>query len=131
MACVYFVVFTQILDARDAGYDPYFLYLLTGLLAWQWFSQCMTETSRALLSEARLVRSTNRPRELWVVGGVPQRVTTGPGLSAPVRAAVPVAVDAVLRLLRERGCAAARRTPPRAADVWWERLAEASASPSA
>jgi ABC-2 type transport system permease protein len=67
MACVYFVVFTQILDARDAGYDPYFLYLLTGLLAWQWFSQCMTETSRALLSEARLVRSTNLPRELWVV----------------------------------------------------------------
>jgi ABC-2 type transport system permease protein len=67
MAAVYFVVFTMILKARQTGYQPYFLYLLVGLLAWQWFSQSMTETSRALLSEARLVRSTNLPRELWVV----------------------------------------------------------------
>jgi ABC-type polysaccharide/polyol phosphate export permease len=86
MACVYFIVFTQILKARDTGYSPYFLYLLTGLLAWQWFSQSMTETSRALLSEARLVRSTNLPRELWVV-----RVVIAKGvefvLSLPVLAA--------------------------------------------
>jgi ABC-2 type transport system permease protein len=67
MAAVYFVVFTVILKARNTGYQPYFLYLLVGLLSWQWFSQSMTETSRALLSEARLVRSTNLPRELWVV----------------------------------------------------------------
>ena len=67
MAGVYFIVFTMILKARHTGYHPYFLYLLVGLLAWQWFSQSMTETSRALLSEARLVRSTNLPRELWVV----------------------------------------------------------------
>jgi ABC-2 type transport system permease protein len=67
MAGVYFVVFTMILKARHTGYHPYFLYLIVGLLAWQWFSQSMTDTSRALLSEARLVRSTNLPRELWVV----------------------------------------------------------------
>jgi ABC-2 type transport system permease protein len=86
MACVYFIVFTHILKARETGYDPYFLYLLTGLLAWQWFSQSMTETSRALLSEARLVRSTNLPRELWVV-----RVVMAKGIefvfSLPVLAA--------------------------------------------
>lgn len=67
MAMVYFVVFTKILKARQTGFDPYILFLLVGLLAWQWFSQSMTETARALLSEAKLVRSTNLPRELWVV----------------------------------------------------------------
>jgi len=86
MAAVYFVVFTMILKARHTGYQPYFLYLITGLLSWQWFSQSMTETSRALLSEARLVRSTNLPRELWVV-----RVVIAKGiefaLSLPILAA--------------------------------------------
>jgi ABC-2 type transport system permease protein len=67
MAMVYFVVFTKILKARQTGFPPYILFLLVGLLAWQWFSQSMTETARALLSEAKLVRSTNLPRELWVV----------------------------------------------------------------
>ena len=86
MAMVYFVVFTKILKARQTGFPPYILFLLVGLLAWQWFSQSMTETARALLSEAKLVRSTNLPRELWVV-----RVVIAKGieflLSLPVLAA--------------------------------------------
>ncbi len=67
MAGIYFVVFVLIFDRGDVGYQPYFLFLLVGLLAWQWFSSAVTDTSRALLAEARLVRSTNLPRELWVV----------------------------------------------------------------
>lgn len=67
MAAIYFVVFTLIFKARNVGYQPYILFLIVGLLAWQWFSSSLTETSRALLSESRLVRSTNLPRELWVV----------------------------------------------------------------
>jgi ABC-2 type transport system permease protein len=67
MAGIYFVVFTLIFKARHVGFQPYVLFLIIGLLAWQWFSSSLTETSRALLSEARLVRSTNLPRELWVV----------------------------------------------------------------
>ena len=67
MALIYFVVFTVIFQARRGGHQPYFLHLVTGLFLWQWFAQNMTETSRALLSEARLVRSANLPRELWVV----------------------------------------------------------------
>ena len=67
MAAVYFVVFTYIFKARRIAEHPYFLYLLIGLLAWQWFSASLTETSRALLQEAKLVRSTNLPRELWVI----------------------------------------------------------------
>jgi ABC-2 type transport system permease protein len=67
MAAIYFVVFTVIFKARRIGEQPYVLFLVIGLLAWQWFSASLTDTSRALLAEARLVRSTNLPRELWVV----------------------------------------------------------------
>lgn len=67
MSGIYFFVFVLIFHRRAVGYEPYFLFLLTGLLSWQWFSGSVTETSRALLQEAKLVRSTNLPRELWVV----------------------------------------------------------------
>jgi ABC-2 type transport system permease protein len=43
------------------------LFLIVGLLSWQWFSGCLTDTSRALIQEAKLVRSTNLPREIWVL----------------------------------------------------------------
>ena len=67
MALIYFVVFTYIFQGRRVGYQPYVLFIIIGVLVWQWFSQCVNETSRALQAEARLVRSTNLPRELWVV----------------------------------------------------------------
>ncbi|MGG5257985.1 ABC transporter permease [Phycicoccus avicenniae] len=67
MSLIYFVVFVYILKRGDLGHQPYFLFLVIGLLSWQWFSASLTDTSRALLSEAKLVRSTNLPREIWVV----------------------------------------------------------------
>ncbi|GGN04013.1 sugar ABC transporter permease [Terrabacter tumescens] len=67
MAAIYFVVFTVIFKARSVGYQPYVLFIVIGVLAWQWFQLSVTETARALIAEARLVRSTNMPRELWVV----------------------------------------------------------------
>jgi hydrogenase maturation protease len=60
------------------------------------------------------------PRELLVVGVVPQRVAPGPGLSDVVRAAVPAAVETVVRLLGERGCRLERRRAPLCFDPWWE-----------
>lgn len=68
MASVYFVVFTFIFKAGGRVADkPYFLYLLSGLLAWQWFTASVNDTTKSLIQEARLVRSTNLPREIWVV----------------------------------------------------------------
>lgn len=66
MSLIYFVVFVYIFKRPGLGHDPYFLFLVAGLLPWQWFSGGITETSRALLQEAKLVRSTNLPREIWV-----------------------------------------------------------------
>ena len=67
MAFIYFAVFGLIFQGRSVGYQPYVLFILIGVLVWQWFLQCVTETSRSLQAEARLVRSNNLPRELWVV----------------------------------------------------------------
>ena len=68
MASVYFVVFTFIFKAGGRVADkPYFLYLLSGLLAWQWFTGGVNDTAKSLIQEARLVRSTNLPREIWVI----------------------------------------------------------------
>jgi ABC-2 type transport system permease protein len=68
MASVYFVVFTFIFKAGARVADrPYFLYLLSGLLAWQWFTASVNDTTKSLIQEARMVRSTNLPREVWVI----------------------------------------------------------------
>jgi len=67
MSLIYYVVFTFILRRQGApGHDPYFLFLITGLLPWQWFAGAVSECSRALIQAAALVRSTNLPREIWV-----------------------------------------------------------------
>ncbi|MBK9475288.1 MAG: ABC transporter permease [Tetrasphaera sp.] len=67
MAAIYFVVFAFIFDRGDIGHRPYFIFLLVGLLAWQWVSGSVNSTALAILSEAKLVRSTNLPREIWVL----------------------------------------------------------------
>jgi ABC-2 type transport system permease protein len=67
MSLIYFLVFVYIFKRGDIGHKPYFLFLVIGLLSWQWFSGCLTDTSRALIQESKLVRSTNLPREIWVL----------------------------------------------------------------
>jgi len=90
MSTIYFIVFVGIFHRGDVGHKPYFLFLVIGLLGWQFFSAAITDASRALLMEAKLVRSTNLPREIWVV-----RVIIAKGieylLSLPVLAAFAVA----------------------------------------
>jgi len=67
MSLIYFLVFVYIFKRKDLGHEPYFLFLVVGLLSWQWFSGSLTDTSRSLIQEAKLVRSTNLPREMWVL----------------------------------------------------------------
>jgi ABC-2 type transport system permease protein len=69
LAGVYWFVFTKIFAAR-ANFSPdvpYIVFLLAALLPWNWANGVITESSRALTSEAKLVRSTNLPRETWVL----------------------------------------------------------------
>jgi ABC-2 type transport system permease protein len=67
MILIYCFVFSVIFRGRDVGEEPYILYLAFGQLAWQWFNGTVTDATRALTSETRLVRSTRLPREIWVL----------------------------------------------------------------
>ncbi len=93
MSLIYFVVFVYIFKRGDVGHKPYFLFLVIGLLAWQWFSGALTETSRALIADARLVRSTNLPREIWVL-----RVVISKGIEYLLSLPVLVAFTAIYYL---------------------------------
>jgi ABC-2 type transport system permease protein len=66
MSLIYWFVFTQVFD-RSVGEDPYIVFLLAGLLPWTWFTSGLIEGAKVLRSEAKLVRSTNVPREIWVL----------------------------------------------------------------
>jgi ABC-2 type transport system permease protein len=66
MAGVYWFVFTVIFGTRSVGEQPYILFIVVGMLAWQWFGGAIKEGTRSLTGEAKIVRSTNLPREVWV-----------------------------------------------------------------
>lgn len=94
MSGIYFFVFTVVFR-RDVGEDPYIVFLLSGLLAWMWFTGAVSDSTRAFLREAKLVRSTAIPRTIWV-----GRLVASKGieflLSLPVLAAFAVATGAHL-----------------------------------
>lgn len=66
MSLVFWLVFTQIFH-RKVGFPPYILFLVLGQFIFAWFSGGVTGATRALRSAGQMVRSTNVPRELWVV----------------------------------------------------------------
>ncbi|WP_411699310.1 ABC transporter permease [Conyzicola sp.] len=66
MAGIYWFVFTQVFG-RDVGAEPYIVFLLSALLPWTWFTGAVSDTTRAFIKEAKLVRSTKIPRTIWVV----------------------------------------------------------------
>jgi ABC-2 type transport system permease protein len=70
MAFIYWLVFTQIIGARNIGEQPYILFLLTGILSWTWFNGSVTDSARSLVVESKMVRSIAIPRFLWVIKSI-------------------------------------------------------------
>jgi ABC-2 type transport system permease protein len=66
MAFVYWFVFTKLME-RTIGEDPYIVFLLCAMLPWQWANSVLRGSMRALSKDAKLVRSTSLPREIWVL----------------------------------------------------------------
>lgn len=60
------------------------------------------------------------PAAVTLVGVIPERVELEVGLSPAVRAAVPLALEEVLRQLARLGVEAAPRSPAGVPDLWWE-----------
>lgn len=68
MALVYYFVFDVIFNrGKDIAGDPYLLYLLLAMMPFQWASGCISGSTRTLSGEARLIRSVDVPRELWIL----------------------------------------------------------------
>jgi ABC-2 type transport system permease protein len=65
MAGIYWFVFTQVFS-RTVGHEPYIVFLLSALLPWMWFNGAVSDSTRAFLREAKLIRSTRIPRTIWV-----------------------------------------------------------------
>jgi ABC-2 type transport system permease protein len=66
MSVVYWYLFTQVID-RHVGRPPYILFLVSGQLAFHWITGSINQSVGALRSESQMVRSSNVPRELWVL----------------------------------------------------------------
>lgn len=66
MAGVYWLVFTQLMK-RQIGEPPYIVFLLCGMLPWQWTNAVLRSSMKSLTKDSKLVRSTNLPREIWVL----------------------------------------------------------------
>jgi hydrogenase maturation protease len=60
------------------------------------------------------------PREMLLIGIVPENVKFGPGLSTSVKNAIAPCVDRVVAELAARGAGVTPRTPPLEPDLWWE-----------
>jgi ABC-2 type transport system permease protein len=68
MCVTYWFVFSVIIK-RGAGVadEPYVIFLLVALLPYQWAASVISSTPRSFSAEAKLVRSTDLPREIWVL----------------------------------------------------------------
>ena len=66
MSGIYFFVFVLVFHRHVPGQEPYIVFLVAGLLPWTWFSNAVTDCTKAFTREAKLLRSTTIPRTIWV-----------------------------------------------------------------
>lgn len=69
MAGIFWFVFTVVMP-RQVGAEPYIVFLLCGMLPWQWAAGVLRASMKAFNKDSKLVRSTNLPREIWVLRAV-------------------------------------------------------------
>ncbi|SHG22445.1 ABC-2 type transport system permease protein [Jatrophihabitans endophyticus] len=70
MSAVYWFIFVKVFGRNVPGENPYIMFLVMGQLMWAWFNGGVTGAARALRSESQMVRSSNVPRELWVLRSI-------------------------------------------------------------
>ena len=73
LSLVYWLVFGYILLRGAPEEQPYLLWLLTGILPFQWTSHVLNDCGRLLGNDAKLVTSSSLPREIWVLRTVLSR----------------------------------------------------------
>ena len=73
MTFVFWFVFGVIVSRGQPEEQPYLLWLLTGILPFQWTVHVLGDSGRLLGSDAKLVTASSLPREIWVVRAVSSR----------------------------------------------------------
>jgi hydrogenase maturation protease len=68
-----------------------------------------------------LAAAGHAPKEVLLIGVVPEWVATGVSLSGSLRSAIAPAISVALSELERLGCSARPRPVPRRPDTWWER----------
>ncbi|MGH3749544.1 MAG: ABC transporter permease [Micromonosporaceae bacterium] len=72
MAAIYWFVFGVLVGGRvsPGGPESYPLFLVSGLFAWLWVNSTITEATRALTSQAQMIKTVRVPREVYPIGRV-------------------------------------------------------------
>ena len=73
LTLVYWFLFGVIISRGDELEQPYLLWLLTGILPFQWTAHVLGDSGRLLGGDAKLVTASSLPREIWVVRSVSSR----------------------------------------------------------
>ena len=73
LTLVYWFVFGVIVSRGSELEQPYLLWLLTGILPFQWTAHVLGDSGRLLGNDAKLVTASSLPREIWVLRSVSSR----------------------------------------------------------
>lgn len=82
LTALYWVVFTKLLDVSNRLAGPinadeppeYGLFLIAGLLPWLWFSTSLSEATKALQRQSKLITSMQLPREMFALESVGSKI---------------------------------------------------------
>lgn len=71
-AGIYWFVFAKVFHRHgpDSSHGAYILYLVSGLLMWNWFNGNLRDSTKAIKSQAKLITTMKVPREVFPVGVV-------------------------------------------------------------
>lgn len=73
LSLTYWFIFGVIIARGGANEQPYLLWLLTGILPFQWTANVLGDSGRLLGNDAKLVTASSMPREIWVLRAVTSR----------------------------------------------------------
>ncbi len=110
-----------IIDALNVPGDPGEVRVLAGELFIHRPAQTkMSPHQVGFLDLIQLMRFEGTgPEELELIGIIPEDLTNGPDITAPVDATIGPVTQKVLELLNNRGIVPEKRDPPLKPDFWW------------
>ena len=67
LMCLVYWVLMEVILQRTGGVEPFVIFLISGLLPWQWFTATVTGATTAFSKDKKLVRSTGTSNTIWVL----------------------------------------------------------------